>query len=219
MGFQRARCIFFSMFPFIKGVLLALTMAFGIGPGLILYFKASVKNGFWAGYAVILGLYLSDFIFITISYFGVSQLILTVEHQHFAGVVGGFLLMIFGLVMVLKKPTDIKEPSGTYTPRTRNIVLGGFLSGFFINSMNVFVLLSWMTIIGVAGIHFGVHTRPFFHFFIGLFGAIIFLDLTKCLLFSRINKVFDTRVLGVINRCAGGALVAVALVLIGKSIL
>ena len=58
------------MFAFFKGLLLAFAIAFGVGPGLILQFDASINRGFFYGAVVVIGQSGGDLALLTLGYLG-----------------------------------------------------------------------------------------------------------------------------------------------------
>jgi threonine/homoserine/homoserine lactone efflux protein len=204
--------------PIVVGVLTALTMTLGVGPGLLLYFQASVSRGFFSGLAVLSGLWVSDFCFIAIGFFGVAPLLTSISHQRTGAFVCAGILFIFGLVQLAKKPISLNQ-SASGQERKNKKVLKGFLAGFLINSSNPFVLVFWMTLMGFAGVNFGVKTLSFYAFFIGLISFALFFDITKCFIFSKISIHLNPSILGWIQRIAGVALILAAVFVLGKTFL
>lgn len=207
------------MSPFFAGLLVALTMALSVGPGLMLYFHASVRRGFVAGLAVLAGLWISDFGFITICYLGTAQLLNTVHNQHIAAIVCASILLIFGLMQWTKNPIAASRPTSNDIVGKRTRLLTDVLSGFLINTSNPFVFIFWMTVVGIAGVNFGVRTQSFYTFFIGLVSSAMFLDTTKCFVFSKITVHFNSTALKWINRVVGGLLLLAAAVILYKAYL
>ena len=205
------------MNPFFYGMLVAVTMACSVGPGLMLYFQAAVNRGFVSGLAVLAGLWASDLAIITVSWFGVMQILKNVHNQRIAAVVGATVLVGFGLLQWIKSPAVVPQSTVAEPTVVRPKKLKGFLSGFFINSCNPFIYAFWTTVVGIAGVNFGMRTRSFFVFFIGLVSCAMLFDTTKCFIFSKITFRFDSIVLKWINRVVGSALVLAAAVMIYKS--
>jgi threonine/homoserine/homoserine lactone efflux protein len=205
------------MNPFFCGMLVAVSMTCSVGPGLMLYFQATVSRGFVSGLSVLAGLWASDLGIITVSYFGLLQVLKTVHNQRIAAIISSTILIGFGLLQWIKKPAIISRtaPSGPTDPQPK--LLKGFLSGFLINSCNPVVFAFWMTLIGIAGINFGMRTRSFFAFFIGLVSCAMIFDSTKCFIFSRITLHLNSTVLPWINRVLGIALMLAAAAILYKS--
>lgn len=198
-------------------MLVAVTMTCSVGPGLMLYFQASVCRGFVAGLAVLSGLWISDLSIITVSYFGIFQILKTVHNQPIAAIVSSSILAGFGLAQWTKKPNAAFLSTRSGSGAIQFNLLKGFFSGFLVNSCNPFVYAFWMTLLGIAGVNFGMRTRSFFFFFIGLVSCAMFFDTTKCFIFSKLTFHFNSTVLPWINRVVGSALILAAAVIVYKS--
>lgn len=198
-------------------MLVAVTMACSVGPGLMLYFQAAVNRGFVSGLAVLAGLWASDLSIITVSWFGVMELLKNMHNQRIAAVVGATVLVGFGLLQWIKSPAVVPQSTVVSPAAVRPRVLKGFFSGFFINSFNPFIYAFWTTVVGIAGVNFGMRTGSFFVFFIGLVSCAMLFDATKCFIFSKITFRFNSAVLNWINRVVGSALILAAGVMIYKS--
>jgi arginine exporter protein ArgO len=113
----------------LKGILTALIMTVGVGPGMLINFHTSLRRGFVAGLFVVAGLYASDFTFIAINYFGVFRVIQSFQHQRTGTIVCGSVLCIFGIVMLLKKPAAVaaaeeSRPLARYRQSAQRISVG-----------------------------------------------------------------------------------------------
>jgi threonine/homoserine/homoserine lactone efflux protein len=205
------------MNPFFYGMLVAGTMTCSVGPGLMLYLQASVSRGFVSGLAVLSGLWTSDLAIITVSWFGIMQILKTVHNQRIAALVSAIVLVGFGFLQWIKSPGVDSQSTPGGPAAVQPKLLKGFLSGFLINSCNPFVFAFWTTVVGIAGVNFGMRTQSFFVFFIGLVSCAIVFDTTKCFIFSRITFYFNSTVLLWINRVVGSALILAAAVIVYKS--
>ena len=91
------------MVIFFSGTLMAFLLCLNIGPGLIMQIKASIRDGFVAGASIVVGLYLTNLIILLFSYFGLFNIINFEDYENIIGVVGSVLLMIFGVIIVVRK--------------------------------------------------------------------------------------------------------------------
>ncbi len=205
------------MSHFFAGMLVALSMTLSVGPGLMLYFQASMSRGFTAGLAVLSGLWISDLGFIAISFLGISQLFSTARIQHIAALMCAAILVVFGLIQWIKRPASSIQQTPADTTRKKQRLVKGFLSGFLLNSSNPFALVFWMTLVGIAGVHFGMRTQSFYAFFTGLISCAMIFDTTKCFVFSKITVRINYGVLTWINRIAGSAIMVSAILIVCKS--
>ena len=208
------------MLPLAKGMLTALIMTLGVGPGMLINFHTSVRRGFAGGVSVVAGLYVSDLIFIAINYFGLLNLIQSFRHRHAAGIVCGAILCVFGISMALKRQKTVADPADTTPLPGAGGLLKSFLSGLLVNLTNPFVFVFWMTLMGIAALDFGVRTPPFFVYFATVVGTALCLDITKSFLFSRfrLKLGLNAPLMAWIGRGIGAALVVAGIVIIFRTI-
>ena len=156
------------MAAFLKGVLLSLSLALSIGPGLVLQFQASVRRGFMGGCMVLGGRYLSDISLLTLSYIGVLQIMTSQTNQRLSGLIGSLALVIFGASFMVKKNDQSLNASSPGTQGIGASLFSYFFSSLTINTMNPFVCVFWIGLVAVAGTMFGIHSKSILHFFGGL---------------------------------------------------
>lgn len=202
------------MNPVVAGFLLALTMAAGVGPGLMFYFQAAVRRGFWAGLAVLLGLWISDATIVVLSSLGVSQVLTTSRNRWIAAVIGAAVLIIIGIVQLstAAKPAALDD-------KARKNHASGFLAGLLLNSSNPFIYGFWITLIGVIGSQYGMKSPSFCSFFVSLFLGCWTFDTIKCFAFSRCRIRLNLVALGWINRITGGFMVTAGVLILGRTFL
>jgi threonine/homoserine/homoserine lactone efflux protein len=207
------------MMAFAKGMLVSLTLALSIGPGLALQFQASVQRGFKAGCAVISGRYLSDLTLLCLSYIGILQVLTNVHNRYIIGIIGGVALVGFGMSFCLKRTKTSLETSNISTPKKQLSLFSYFFTSLTINTMNPFVCVFWIGLVAIAGGTFGIHSISMINFFMGLVFTAIGFDVLKCYLFSKITLAMNASFLGWINRITGITLLAAGIAVILKTTL
>jgi threonine/homoserine/homoserine lactone efflux protein len=208
-----------ALAPIAKGIVTALIMTVGVGPGMMINFHTSLRRGFIAGLSVVFGLYLSDGIFIAINYFGVINLVQSFHHQRIGGIICGAVLCVIGGSMVLKKASGlVLQPNMGQPPPAASFVKG-FLSGFMVNISNPFVFVFWITLMSIATLNFGFRTYPFHVYFSTVIGTALCLDITKSFLFSRIKTGLKAQVMTRINQGMGAVLSCAGIVIICRSMI
>lgn len=123
-----------------------------IGPVFFLLLETSIRKGIRAAIAFDIGVFLSDFIYIIIALIFYSEVskITSGEYGHIISIVGGIILMIFGLVTLFKKPKeDKKEAEKQLNKQTKDMILLG-LKGFLLNFANPGVIFYWITVIALG---------------------------------------------------------------------
>lgn len=127
------------------GLSLGFVLALLVGPVFFMLLDISIKKGFRHAFFLSLGVVASDAFFILISVFSSSVLNLITDNKTPVGIVGGSLLIGFGLSFLLKKP-HIKSDELILTKHNGAGWIE-IMKGFSMNVLNPFVPLFW---IGVA---------------------------------------------------------------------
>lgn len=196
-----------------EGIFLGITLAFLIGPSFIALVQTSISKGFLAGAQFALGIALSDAVLISLSYLGALQLITSTEHQVAVGIIGGFILIGFGIYTFTRKQKIM--PSMTINLKLESGKFFKYLSkGFFLNIFNPFLLVFWIGTVGLTSSKYGIHSREMLTFFAGAIAAVFITDLVKCFVAHRIKRYLNLRTLSLLNRMVGIALVAFGIGLI-----
>jgi threonine/homoserine/homoserine lactone efflux protein len=123
-----------------------------IGPVFFLLLETSIRKGVRAAIAFDLGVLLSDMIYIMIALIFYSEVskITSGEYGHIISIVGGIVLMIFGLVSFLKKPKNGEnEAQKQLNSQAKDYILLG-LKGFLLNFANPGVIFYWITVIALG---------------------------------------------------------------------
>ena len=136
----------------LKGILTGFILSIMIGPVFFLLLETSIRKGIRAAITFDIGVFLSDFIYIIIALIFYSEVskITSGEYGHIISIVGGIILMIFGLVTLFKKPKeDKKEAEKQLNKQTKDMILLG-LKGFLLNFANPGVIFYWITVIALG---------------------------------------------------------------------
>ncbi len=136
----------------LKGILTGFILSIMIGPVFFLLLETSIRKGVRAAIAFDMGVLLSDLIYIIIALIFYSEVskITSGEYAHIISIVGGIILMIFGLVTLLKKPKeDAKETDKQLNSTKKDLILLG-LKGFLLNFANPGVIFYWITVIALG---------------------------------------------------------------------
>jgi len=126
-----------------KGLFFGLYMAISVGPTLFAIIKYSMDNSHKAGLSFVLGVSLSDVIYVTIANLAAGWLKELDKYSKYISVGGGLLLIIIGAIGVFAKPTKVVEGKPITTIKGAHYAKI-FMSGFLINTINPGVMLSWL---------------------------------------------------------------------------
>ena len=133
--------------PIISGFLFGLVLVILIGPVFLSLLQTSLEKGFYAALFFALGVMLSDSCYISAAYFGMHSFFENENFKHWVGIIGGILLIGFGISSFLKKEKSF-HPKPITEFSTGKIMLKGFL----LNTMNPFVFFFWLGAVGMVSV-------------------------------------------------------------------
>lgn len=199
---------------FLEGCILGFTLAFLIGPAFIALVQTSIHRGLQAGLLFALGIALSDFALIALSYLGALQFLSDSGNQLIVGVVGGFVLIGFGLVTFFKKyKVSTKRGIEVKVSVKSRGQVRYILQGFFLNILNPFLLVFWLGVMSFVSARYGVGTKEVVSFFTAALICVFLTDSVKCMVASKIGRYLNITVLTWVNRAVGLTLVIFGIVM------
>ena len=202
------------MGAFFKGILMGLTITVSLGPGFIALFQTSITRGVKAGFVLAFGILISDLTLISISYFGLTNLV----HQgnsKILGIVAGFVLIVTGLIPIVRKSAiNLNDPK--QLPDLKSSLPSLLLKGFILNIANPFCLIFWIGIMGFAASNYGMHSYDILIFFAGLILTAFTSDLLKCYLSGLFRKIMEPEIINKLNNIIGGILILIGIFVIYK---
>lgn len=202
---------------FFQGVVLGLIVSITAGPAFITIVQTGIQRGFTMAFFTSIGVLLSDATLIAICYLGTSIIFSNPDNKLYIGLVGGIILVAFGIWTFQRKPEILMRRSSKYrTPRKKPGPPTYFFKGFFLNFLNPFILLFWLTAMSwvTARAEEGRLLTYTVVFFSGALGTIFALDMLKSHIGQRISNYFSPRKLLWINRGVGIALIVFGIMLI-----
>jgi threonine/homoserine/homoserine lactone efflux protein len=193
----------------LKGLLVGLFMAISVGPTLFAIIRYSLSFSYKAGIAFILGVSVSDAIYVTLANIATTWLQALKPYEKYIAYGGAAALMMIGLAGLLKKHKPTRP--------TKEIAISGghyfkiWLSGFLVNTLNPGVLITWLGAVTI------IATAPALYRFV-LFGTcliiILSIDFSKVFLADRIKRLLTARRIIYMHRFSSACLL-----LIGVSLL
>lgn len=199
--------------PLFEGILIGLTMAVMLGPALFALLQTSIHRGTKAGVILAFGIFLSDFFIVVMSYLGAAQLLNEGKNNLVVGLIGGTILIIYGIVTCTKK-VHINDSNNLLEQRRIPGPLTFLFKGFFLNFANPFVWFFWFTIMmGISGTY-GSERSSVSALFGGVLFTIFSTDVLKVFIASSIKRYLTPKTLNLVNYVVGILLVVFGIILI-----
>lgn len=191
--------------PIIQGILLGLALAFMFGPALFALLQTSIHRGFKSGVLFAFGIFLSDLLVVLLIYFGISKLIYNSENSFVFGIIGGIILVAYGVISFSRKgyiKSDSKEIK-IKMPAPITFVL----KGFFLNFTNPGVWLMWMVWMATISAEYKEDSNSIVVFFVATLLTVVSTDTLKCFIAGKIKQYLKAKTMTIINRIVGILLV------------
>jgi len=197
---------------YIEGLLLGLVCALFVGPVLFTLLDASMQDGLGAGVRVALGIALSDVVAIALVIAGLGPVLTHPIGAQVLGILGGLILLTFGLALALRAHTVVAQP----TART---IKWPFWAGFAVNFVNPFVFSFWVGAVGGVGARHGWTVDVMGVVFGGMVTTILVTDLLKAAAASALSTHLSGPWLVRARRLAGVLLSATGIGLLLRPLL
>lgn len=207
------------MHSLLEGIILGLTLAFffGFGPAFFSLIQTGIHRGFKKGLFLAIGVFLNDLFMVSVSIIGAHAIMNNMQKYQFLGIIGGLLLIIFGIVSYRHK-IEISEEN-TIVRIEGPGFLTFLLKGFFLNFANPFVWVFWPTVVLGVATPFMSQTHDMILFFTGTLVIVFLSDVTKVFLASRIKQHITAKFLLILNRIVGISLILFGIALIVRTLL
>jgi len=199
---------------FFKGIVLGLTVCFLIGPSFFALLQTSIHRGFKSGLFLSIGIVISDFTLIALSYIGALQILDNQKNQFTIGIVGGIILIAFGIYTFTRKIFIAKEEEDDDIRLKTPAPITYVLKGYFTNIANPFLLIFWIGAMGLVSSQYEIGTNEVIIFFIGTLVTIFATDIAKCFVANKLKQYLKPKILHWINYVLGIALMASGIILI-----
>lgn len=197
----------------ISGLLLGIFIAMSVGPTLFAVIQYSMHHSYKAGVAFILGVSLSDILYVTLANIATEWLTFLEEHQNTIGYIGAGLFIGIGLYGFIKKYKPRRPKRGEKLVITSATYFKIFLSGFLMNTINPAAIILWMG----AAIKVSDYQAPERIVFFGIcLGIVLSADIAKVFLADRIRGWLTLRKIMYLNKISALCILAFGLILFAK---
>lgn len=184
---------------FFKGFLAGIIISAPIGPVGALCIQRTMNNGRISGILSGFGAAAGDSIFAVIAVFGLTYISsLLNEKEAWFKIIGGIILLYFGLRVYLSKPRDCSNEE------MRINHFGTFGSAFLLTISNPLVILSIIAVFAVLGIVGPADNYSSTALLIlGVFSGAVFLWIIACHILANYRNRISLRGVSLINKLTG----------------
>lgn len=189
------------MHPFLQGIILGLTLSVLLGPALFTLLQTSIHRGLKSGLFLAGGIFLSDLSVVYLAFLGALQLINEKNNYIIAGIIGGLILIGFGIYTFYRK-VHIDENNNVVEIKVPG-PLTYILKGYFLNIMNPFVWFFWISAMVGVSANYGDDKHGVVIFFAGTLSAILGSDIFKVFLANKLKQYLKPSMLIRVNHIVG----------------
>ncbi len=204
------------LFSLLKGILIGLPFVFVIGPALFSILQTSINKGFYSGMQLAIGISLSDLLIMSLCYFGLIQYMRNDTFQVVLGFGGSTIMILYGIYMFNKLTANDTINKKIKLKINWTGVFTEIIKGFFLNILNPFVWVLWLSIVS-SGTTKNSYPEAI-AFMLGIVMMIFTTDLLKSFFANKIKKILSPKVIIIINKVAGILLFVCALYLLFKTL-
>lgn len=199
----------------ITGIPLGIFLSFLVGPVFFVLLETSAVKGFRAAMVFDFGVVLADILFIAIAYFSSYRLIQTIKNDPAIFIFGGIMMLTYGIISFIKlKKVSKKVEEIPVEELIKKNYIGLFFKGFFLNFINVGVLLFWFMILITIGPKLELENSRMITFFSTVLLTYLVVDIGKVLLAKQLrSKMTPTNILKIKK------LISILLVIFGLTLM
>ncbi len=205
-------------------MLWGLVLSMLTGPILLVLVQTGIEKGIRAGVAVGTGVWVSDLLFIGISFLGVALVHDLADHpwfEYILGTFGGIMLIGFGIGTMVVTPRmefESIEPQNGLDSNNDQTVYSKysrpFVKGFLINTINPFTIFFWTGIVAKLFVGKGWDDQGVLICLLTILITIILTDTAKVVGAKKLRKLINGRQLLILRKISGIALIVFGLVLL-----
>ena len=202
----------FNRMEFLLGIAAGavLSLFFSFGPAFFSLIQTSMQYGYRRAMFLPFGIFASDaavvFLLLTVLK-GVDMF--SIIHNPYVASIGGAIMIIMGII-VFRKTVKSHEPRNPNSKPRIKFNTGEkekphelFVHGFLINFFNPLIWIYWLAIIALISGEMEVKTSDMYLFFTGLLGTTLGLDILKCKLAAKLQKMITAKLLNIFNKITG----------------
>ncbi len=195
----------------IKGITLGLLLGLSISPILFSIIKQSINNGVRGGLSFVIGVSFSDITLAVVSNVFTELFASLTERKAEIGIIGSTFLISVGIYFIFFKKVQVNDAGAAIIKFRKRDYLKIFLAGFFMNTLNPFIILFWLT----TTTGFANHTlNERITIFTTALVLVLIADLAKVFLANKIRGKLTPKNIHLINRINGIILIGFGIALL-----
>ena len=195
----------------LKGLSYGLILSILVGPIIFTLLQASLERGIKMALTIGIGVWISDLIFISTVFFGlssISEISSLPNFNFFLGTMGSVVLIAFGIGTLFNdKAIDRSQKV------KKNGYAAHFIKGFLINTINPFTVFFWVAM-STEIIANDANNSQAIVFFGAILSVIIFTDTLKIVLAKQVRKYLTPKHIIKFRKIVGIVLILFGIILI-----
>ncbi len=191
----------------IKGLIVGILASAPMGPVGVLTIQRTLNKGRWYGMATGLGAAVSDIIYAAISLLGMSFVMDIIENPRnmfWFKVMGGILLMLFGIYTYMSNPTNNLRPTN---PNKGSLWHNG-ITGFLVTFSNPLIILLFIALMARFEFVVPEHYWEQGLGYIAIFGGALLWWFGLTYIIDKVRTKFQVNTICLINRIIGSIVTA-----------
>ncbi len=200
------------MHPLYEGMILGFTLAVMLGPAMFTLIQTSIHRGMYRGVLLAGGIFLSDLALVFLCFMGAVQVFGNDRNYLMFGIIGGIILVVFGIVTFMRKVTVTETDALIVVKKPGPLTY--IFKGFFLNFANPFVWIFWVSAMVTVTTSHNADQKATIAFFAGTLLTILFTDIVKVIVASRLKRYLQPKLLIRVNHAVGILLVAFGIYLV-----
>ncbi len=183
------------MTEILSALSLGILLAFLLGPVFFAVIETSISKGIRHALFLDLGVITADIIFILIAYFSTNQLLTKLKDDPAWSIFGGVLLLAYGIISLFntyKFSKHQKKKKQNFKVSKKGI-FGSFVKGFFLNFINVGVLLFWVGVLLFIGPKLSNNPPDLIFFLLTVLLTYFAVDLVKIIVAKKLQKKLTSK--------------------------
>jgi threonine/homoserine/homoserine lactone efflux protein len=205
----------------LAGLGLGLFLSISVGPTIFAILKYSINYGWRAGLSFVLGVSISDFIYVILANLASVWLIALLPYLDIIGYIGSSIFIGMGLYGILKKikVTRNRNDDAKVSSKDYWKIMG---SGFLLNALNPGVIMTWLTAVAAVANFQATAANAesassyAYLFFGSCLALVLSFDVLKVFLAQIIRKKLTPRTIVYLNRISALCILAIGVFILTK---